>query len=838
MSTKFFASVRRNQKQWMVVVTVLSMVSFLFLDDLAGKRSGQMSPAAAAITIGCLCAAGMCIVGYRHQKTTEYGVGGLIVGMVAGYIGFGAIGTNKNIVHTSVGNFSRADLEKLAHDRQRLNQFTSLVSVKAQTGGQGALFGSIDDNSLISTQIWLAEARKMGILIADDRIDEFLRQLNQQRLTKKEFEQCFHEAHLGQGELYSMLKDELAANLALELSRPPAFVPDIPPQFARLMQEQREPLQYLQPTPLQLWNDYQKLHVRETLQVAAVPVRSFVNQVTEPTEEEVGKFYDEYKRRTWVDEARPGFTQLPQVQLAYLTGNIEKFEKAVGEPTEQDVRSYYEANKERYRTPLIKESTAPALPDEQLQEKKTDDGKGESIELPAPGGEAAKDAEKPGEQKAESTEEPKSNCGGDDTAEKSDPVKEEPAPGNEAAEAKATTKPEEESPASASDPVNADQSDTAPPGPGDAPAPPKIRDLDDELKLIIRDTILREKALALSAVEVDKAFKLMNDLGIEYDAVPMPERDNAEEKKKFEEKKKELARTFAEQLKQFAQDHQLEYHETPMVTQQELSTEPLGEASSNQNSLPVWREIFEVTDRGERIPVYVPRRVDNRIRGGAFVYWKLSYSPPHFADLTKESVRTEVVKAWKFNQARSLAEKRANELVAKIKSEHTGFAAALSGESVTGDKADSAITVIPTEEFTWLATNRSFPGSRSGPMISTIPPLNQVGESFMETVFQKLGEGDVGVAPDEIKSVYYVVEVQNRDNAKDNDGGLAKLEVHQKFMKEEFSSPLYPLIKSSYQWLAQLPQYQIENAWGNQFQEQHEVSWNESATAAPRRSRR
>jgi len=857
MSTKFFASVRRNQKQWMVVVTVLSMVSFLFLDDLARNKSG-LSPGAAAITIGCLCAAAMCIVGYRHQKTTEYGVGGLLVGMAAGYIGFSAIGTNKNIVHTSVGNFSRADLDKLARDRQRLNQFTSQIATKAQTGGQFALFGNIDEASLISTQIWLAEARKMGIQISDDRINDFLRELTQKRLTEKEFDQCFREARLGQSEMFALLKDELAANLALELSRPPAYVPEIPREFARFLQEQREPLQYLQPTPLQLWSDYQKLHVRETLQVAALPVRSFVNQMADPNEDEIGKFFNEHKNRMWVDEARPGFTQLPQVQLAYLTGNIEKFEKAVGEPTETEVREYYEANKERYRTPLIKESTAPALPDEKLQDKKPKEGQDEPAgdatkdttpaneDKPKTDGADKKDAEpakekdQAAESKPEQAAEPKSNCGGDDDADKIGKVeseKVEPAPGNDAADGNTKAAPAGESPANASDPANSEQIELPPPGPGDAPSPPKFRDLDDELKLIIRDTILREKALALSAVEVDKAFKLMNDLGIEYDAVPMPDKENTDEKKKYDEKRKELGKTFAEQLKAFAQEHQLEYHETPLVTQQELSTEALGEASSNQNSVPVWREVFEVTERSERIPAYVPRRVDNRFRGGAYVYWKLSYSPPHIADLTKESVRADVVKAWKFDQARKQAEKRANELAAKVKAQSGGFAAALSGESVTGEKTDSVITVIPTEEFTWLTTNRSIPGARSGPVISTIPPLNQVGESFMETVFQKLGEGEIGVASDDTQSVYYVVQVQNRDNSKSEDGGLAKREFQQKFMKEEFGSALYPLMKTSYQWLAQVPQFQIENAWGRRFQEQHEVSWDDSATA-PRRQRR
>ena len=72
MSTRVFAAFRRNQKQWMVVLTVLSMVSFLFLDDF-GRGKGPMSAFGGGLMIGCLCAAGMCIIGYSRQKTVEFG---------------------------------------------------------------------------------------------------------------------------------------------------------------------------------------------------------------------------------------------------------------------------------------------------------------------------------------------------------------------------------------------------------------------------------------------------------------------------------------------------------------------------------------------------------------------------------------------------------------------------------------------------------------------------------------------------------------------------------------------------------------------------------------------
>ena len=121
MSTRFFASVRRNQKQWMVVLTVLSMVSFLFLDDF-GRGKGPMSPFGGGLLIGCLCGAGLCIIGYPRGKTTEYGLGGLVVGFLAGYLGFGSIGGNKPVARTADGNYSREDLREMAKDRGRVNQ--------------------------------------------------------------------------------------------------------------------------------------------------------------------------------------------------------------------------------------------------------------------------------------------------------------------------------------------------------------------------------------------------------------------------------------------------------------------------------------------------------------------------------------------------------------------------------------------------------------------------------------------------------------------------------------------------------------------------------------------
>ena len=175
MSTRFFAAVRRNQKQWMVVVTVLSMVSFLFLDDL-GRGSGPMSPMGGGLLIGCLCAAGLCVIGYPRGLATEYGCGGFIAGFLAGFLGFGAVGTNKPVAMTAFGNYSRKDLYRLAEERRKSNAFVFAVSRRTQKPVNG--FGSMDDQSILLQQGLLNDAKKMGVQVSDARVNEFLRDIH------------------------------------------------------------------------------------------------------------------------------------------------------------------------------------------------------------------------------------------------------------------------------------------------------------------------------------------------------------------------------------------------------------------------------------------------------------------------------------------------------------------------------------------------------------------------------------------------------------------------------------------------------------------------------------
>lgn len=867
MSTRFFASVRRNQRQWMVVVTILSIFSFLFLDNV-GRGNQAMSPFSGGLMIGFLCAAGLSIVGYPRGKTTEFGAAGFAAGFLAGFLGFGAVGANKPVAVTSIGNFSRQQLDTLVMQRQKINRFIGAMARTSRNTRVGG-FPPASDTEAVTNQMLLADAKKMGIQISDKAVNEFLRDLGTPQVTQQEYKECLREARLGEGEMFDILKSELAARLVAELSFPPAYVPPIAPQMQQFI---RETPRILPQTPFQLWDEYQKLNLKESLQVLAFPVSDFVSKVSaEPPESELAAVFERFKLRPWVSESQPGFAIPPRVQLAYLTADYEKFEKSEA-PTDAEIAEHYEKNKERYRIPgeewtkpKTEETAPPKTEEKQPDAPKTDEPvkekAPESKPESAPATEEKKPEEKPADapkeeapkEPAKPAEEPKANCGDDPApAAKPEEKKEEPKPA--AAEEKkeeapatpaADSKPAEPKPAESEKPTadakpNEEVKPVELPAPSatDAPKAPeaavKYRELNDELKDEIREAIMRERAFRKISVALDKAYDQMINLGLDYDTTVRPLMKPEKPGAKGDEAAKAAAKTaaeekakaIAEKLQAYAKDHNLEYHETKELSFEDLAQEPIGTAIDSRSQSAVVNEVFAMSGRNEpRIPTYSPHRVNSPTNTEAYAYWKIADLPGQIADLKDEATRAKVISVWKFSQAQKLAEARAKALLDKIKAAGNDVPASITSETVTGDANDPALTMIPTEEFTWLSQSRGAPGQPSVPRISTIPLISDVDNQFMKTVFEDLNDGDVGLVSDSTKSTFYVVKVLNRATSKNDDGGVAKQEREQDFLKTEFTSRLFPLISTPYESLAQLAQRQIDSAWQRSFQEAHAVTW-------------
>ena len=140
------------------------------------------------------------------------------------------------------------------------------------------------------------------------------------------------------------------------------------------------------------------------------------------------------------------------------------------------------------------------------------------------------------------------------------------------------------------------------------------------------------------------------------------------------------------------------------------------------------------------------------------------------------------------------------------------MATALKGQTVSGEAEAKSITVRATIPFSWLKTSTASPMSFQ-PRSATLSniqfgdaaggSLENVGEKFMETVFEELVDEQVAIVPSADLSQYFVVHVTNRFPTPDigedslrnrfgNEGkqfAFAQSEFHN-LMQQQIASPV------------------------------------------------
>jgi peptidyl-prolyl cis-trans isomerase D len=140
--------------------------------------------------------------------------------------------------------------------------------------------------------------------------------------------------------------------------------------------------------------------------------------------------------------------------------------------------------------------------------------------------------------------------------------------------------------------------------------------------------------------------------------------------------------------------------------------------------------------------------------GTRFLVRKVKDEPPQVPPL--EDIRSQVVLAWKQAQARPLAEKAAQELAKQIQAK---------GGVIKDSKVDGfrVLTIPPIERMQtrFMSTAMYDPS----PLVETqIPDVPLAGEAFREAYFG-LRPGEVAVAPNQPKTVYYVLTFDRREPA-------------------------------------------------------------------------
>ncbi len=850
MTMQFLASVRRNQRQWMVVITIMSIFAFL-VDDVRGAN--RLSGSSTALFFAVLCGAGMSIIGYPRGHTVMYGVVGFFVGGAAAFVGT-TYSAPKAPVQTAFGSLSKEKLSELQRNRMRINQFLALLADKTEKGSRPPQFGQGNNSveAMTSYSVLDHEGRRMGVNVSDDAVTEFLRDATNKKLTEKAYLGAIKESGLSEAEVFSLIRQELEVQLVQRLLSPPAAGVQMYLQYIRGAGRTA----FM--TPDQRWENFRKMNVREGLTAVALPVTEFVKPdlVPEPSEAELREYFDKRKSFRGDEYGNPGFLEMPKVKLAYLkAADLEIYEKGLSEPTDQEVVDYYLANRDRYRIFEIPDSSMPdlksgaenvegaadaATPVNVVPETPpgpgpsnppaTDVPEKEKAATEEPKKEPAKEGDKPAEP---AKEEPK--CGEDEAAKKDEPAKDEPAKAEPAEEAVKPAAEEKKDPQPAE---SAKESVTLPtpalPG-GDAELPPKLttpampprfptpgaparyRELDDDLKLDIRETLLRDKAFSKMSDAADKAFEFMMEMGMKYLSADAKERDK-------------ISSSFADQCKAYAEKNGLEYHETKEMTQIELSSsldEKIGDAdeavSSQRNARKVYQLCFETNSsgRGARVSLYAPQRADSLT--ARYAYWKIAEIPAKIPDLANKETRQLVLDSWKFEKARTLAQTRANDLAELIRKAPADVSAALSGQTINGTKDSPPVSVREVPMFSWLRTSQSVPTmGLPFPTESNLGgEIGNPGPDFFKLVFEKLSDGEVGVSLNPQKTVFYVVKVHDRDGS-GPDGGVVMQELQQKFMKERFTSE-FP---TPYDFLASQEQQLLDMRWVQNFNKHFGITFN------------
>jgi hypothetical protein len=157
-------------------------------------------------------------------------------------------------------------------------------------------------------------------------------------------------------------------------------------------------------------------------------------------------------------------------------------------------------------------------------------------------------------------------------------------------------------------------------------------------------------------------------------------------------------------------------------------------------------EVFDA-----KSPLYEPIELIT-LSGERFLARKLQDLPPRVPTL--EEIRPDVVLAWKKEKARTLAQQAAAELAAKIKKD----GGKITSETLVGR------SVITTDPITRLQPGMPLPNrffENGPPTPSEITKLPLAGQALRDAYFA-LTKGSVAVEPNEPKTVYYALTLNQR----------------------------------------------------------------------------
>jgi hypothetical protein len=700
----------------------------------------------------------------------------------------------RDVVETNVGGLSQMELSHLRMQRTSLHRFIeaayevshpehkhpAVLRYYAQMAAAQFGFGGLTQEGLLYSWLHRYEARKMGIVVSDPQIRDYIKRFTNNKLSTARFSEILERMRLSPKELFDMFREELQGDIARKM-KVPAYLP----------------------SPEKYWEYYQQLNTREKIEVAALPVLDFAADIPDPAEKQIAALFEQHKadfERAANGEFRPGFRQPRRLKLHYLTINASAVEDKLalsGPVTDKEIEDYYEKNKDKdtrlyeFEAPAPDE-TAPIDPEfapEKGPALDSDAPKSKPQDQPKETPEKANDASEPSDEDAKPQAKDGDDASGNEgkapstkgsdcssVADENEETKPAAKAGSEKPTGERAKKKEAGGRQAARTAGDSEYTPDPPPLPeGDdekagaegpkisgRKEPPKIKykPLDDNLREQIRDSVLNDRRQKLLQAETNKAVEAVRDLGLKLSTSPDVKLSdpNPEEVKTIE-------RRSEEGLRKIAADLGMKFSKTDLVSQVELSEIPgLGKAFEFGAADTPRSEITTIVEQAFGTEALCRHFVSEAPNGTIYVGWKVNDSAEHIPTLGEPGIREEVVKAWKRIEALPVAKKRAAELAERVRQKHNDLGAALGKETVTGDSKGLAVTISESPEFSFYSESSAPDPMRQRAVVQLGNPIvvSRPGPKFMRVAFDEIDEGQVGIALNDDASVYYVVKVLSR----------------------------------------------------------------------------
>lgn len=315
---------------------------------------------------------------------------------------------------TRYGSLRESQLRVLRNDREILRGFFQHLAQSAMEGGGdprslaqlARMIGPSGEENVVGTWLLAKRAEELGIMVSDSEINQFLTQVTtSQNISREAVQKIMQYRHISEDDLFRVIRQEL---LAVHLQQ----------MFGVALRGV---------TPAQRWDYYRRLNEKARIEVAALPVASFIDKVADPSDATLREFFEQHKKQLYNPASpEPGFRVPQKIAVDYFKANIDAI--AV---SDAEIQKYYEENKDKEfvqeTLPEVKKEAPAAEEEKKADEKPSTEAKPEpkaeakpqapKAEKPAqPEAKQPASEAKPAEKKNEAKEPAKKESGKDKTS--------------------------------------------------------------------------------------------------------------------------------------------------------------------------------------------------------------------------------------------------------------------------------------------------------------------------------------------------------------------------------------------------------------------------------------